>query len=434
MTEKASLETVEPGRAAEPSGLVGARPRGEFDVLVLDAATKMSLASVRSLGRAGLRVALGECFAESDRSRPVAAFRSRYSSCNVVLPSYADEPLAFASAVVNFIREHPTQVVLPVVDGSIAALQPQRARLAELGSVLAVPPDDVLAVANDKERTLKVARSLGIAYPKTMRIDSVDDVASVVAELGLPLVLKPTVSWSTQASARLAPLEVIDQSEAVRVTSEFLLRGSTVLAQQWASGRREGVTLFVADGQVVARCAHVAHRTVPPLGGVSVMRESLPASTELYAAAASLVKAIKLEGPCEVEFRRDAVGRPLLMEINARLAGTIENAVRSGVDFPLMIWEWTTGQPVNPVMEYKAGVRTRWLAGDVRWLRDTFSRAGRPDTVSRSRALWWFGSEFFRTRHYDFVDWHDMRPAMAELGSAAVAARQWWRSRAHSRI
>jgi hypothetical protein len=49
-----------------------------YDILILDAAYKQSLASARSLGRAGLRVALGECFAEHDSSLPVPAFRSRY--------------------------------------------------------------------------------------------------------------------------------------------------------------------------------------------------------------------------------------------------------------------------------------------------------------------------------------------------------------------
>ena len=91
------------------------------------------------------------------------------------------------------------------------------------------------------------------------------------------------------------------------------------------------------------------------------MRESIPVPEELLNAAVSLATTIGVEGPSEVEFRRDASGRPLLMEINARLAGTLENAIHSGVDFPLMIWQWGTGQPIEPVKSYRTGVRTRWL-------------------------------------------------------------------------
>ena len=133
----------------------------------------------------------------------------------------------------------------------------------------------------------------------------------------------------------------------------------------------------------------------------------------------SLATTIGVEGPSEVEFRRDANGRPLLMEINARLAGTLENAIHSGVNFPLMIWQWGTGQPIEPVKSYRTGVRTRWLAGDLRWLWESVLEKGRPDTVSPARGIWTFTSEFFRTRHYDFVDRRDMRPALAEMRDTA---------------
>lgn len=82
-----------------------------YDVLVLHGGYKRSLASARSLGRAGLRVAMGERFVECDPALSIPSFRSRYSAHNVVPPSYAADPAAFAAAVVEFVCEHPTRVV-----------------------------------------------------------------------------------------------------------------------------------------------------------------------------------------------------------------------------------------------------------------------------------------------------------------------------------
>jgi predicted ATP-grasp superfamily ATP-dependent carboligase len=393
-----------------------------YDVLVLDAAYKQSLASVRSLGRAGLRVAAGECFAECDPSRPVPAFRSRFAARNVVLPSYAADAAAFAAAVVGFVREHSTRVVLPNGDGTIAALIPHREQLSGLGCVLALAPNSALEIANDKDRTLEVARKLDIDQPKTMRIDNIDDLPHVLAEFVFPFVLKPTTSWTGQSRSRLVPVDVIDKAEAVDATQRFLAAGAGVLAQQWACGRREGVTLFIVDGEVLASCAHVAHRTSPPLGGASVLRESIPLPQDIYLPAVRLATAIGLQGVCEVEFRRDANNRPLLMEINARLAGTIENAVHSGVDFPLLIWQWAAGLPIDHIEGYRTGIRTRWLHGDLRWLRDNHGRGGRPDSVPRNRALWIIASEFARTRHYDCFDRQDLGPFIAELGNTTAIA------------
>ncbi len=392
-----------------------------YDVLILDASNKQSLACVRSLGRIGLRVAVGECATECGTAQSALSFRSRYAARSLVLPDVAAGADAFAAAVVGFVREHLVRVVIPTNDGAITAMTPYRSQLAALGCTLALASDTTLAIANDKDRTLEVAERLGIDYPRTMRIDSLDDLPAVVTAFEFPFVLKPTVSFPRDAPVRLQVTEVIDEVEAVSAIQTYLSSGSGVLAQQWASGRREGVSLLMVEGEVRAACAHVAYRTSPALGGASVLRESIPLLPDLYDPAVRLVREIGLDGVCEVEFRRDATGRPLLMEVNARLAGTIENALHSGVDFPLLLWQWATGQPVTALAGYRIGVRTRWLHGDLRWLRDNQRRVGRPDSVSRTRALSSFVAEFLRTRHLDCVDWRDLRPALAELRATSRA-------------
>jgi len=394
-----------------------------YDILVLDASYKPTLATVQSLGRAGLRVALGECFVDCDPSLPVLAFRSRHSVRNVVFPNYATDPSGFAKAVIEFVREHPTRVVLPNSDGTIAALMQYREQFTDLGCVFALAPNSALEIANDKGRTLELARQLGIDQPKTMRIESMDDLPAIFAEFDFPFVLKPVASWADRLGHRVVPVEVINEREAVEVTRRFL-DGGSLLAQEWACGRRESVTLLMVDGEVLASCVHAVYRTGPALGGVSVLRQSIPVPEDIYAASVRLAAAIGIQGPCEVEFRRDAHNRPLLMEINARLAGSVYTPVHSGVDFPLMTWQWATGLPIDHVDGYRTGVRTRWLLGDLRWLWDNQRRVGRPDSVSRTGALWTFTTEFIRTRHYDNLDWRDLGPMMVELRIIAAAIRK----------
>jgi glutathione synthase/RimK-type ligase-like ATP-grasp enzyme len=410
--------------AATPPPSAARTEMSGYDILVLDAGNKQSLASVQSLGQAGLRVAVGESLAECGLSRPPLAFRSRYSARNLELPPMTGSGQEFGDAVVEFVRQHPTRVILPTGDSAIGILRSRREELAALGCTLALASNAALDIANDKDRTLALAASLGIAYPRTMRIDSLDGMPAMLAEFGFPFVIKPTSSWTEQSTDRLYPVDVVNEAEAFAIAEKILAAGAGVLAQQWACGLREGVSLFVVDGEILASCAHVAHRTNPALGGVSVMRESIPIQPDIYDSSVSLVKAIGLTGPCEVEFRRDAANQPLLMEVNARLAGTIENAVHSGVDFPQMIWRWATGAPVERCPGYQTGVRTRWLRGELRWLRDNRGRYGRPDTVSQARALWIFGSEFLKTHHYDGIDPHDLGPSALELWTMIRAARK----------
>jgi predicted ATP-grasp superfamily ATP-dependent carboligase len=386
-----------------------------YDILVLDASIKAGLASVRSLARAGLRVAAAESIAQFDPGTPVPAFRSRYCARAVTLPDLIRDRQAFIAALLEFVREHSVRVVLPSGDITIGVLRPYREQLAELGCFLALAPEWALEIANDKDQTLAVARRLGIAQPRTVRIGSTEELGVAEAALGFPFVIKPTISWAGQVWERLVPVDVIDMDEAIEATQRILDAGAGVLAQEWVTGRREGATLFVMGDKVLAACGHIAHRTSPPLGGVSVLRESIEVPKDTLDAAVALVKEIGLQGVCEVEFRRDAAGHPLLMEVNARLAGTIENAVQAGVDFPLMIWNWATGLDLDPVTAYRCGVRTRWLHGDLRWLWQNWARAGRPDAVSHARGVYAFISEFGRTFHYDYFDSRDIRPFLSEI-------------------
>ena len=400
------------------------RDHDSFDILILDAEHRQTLASARSLGRAGLRVALGESLSLHDPALPLPSFRSRYCARPVILPSYSDGPLPYVNAILEFVREHPTRVILPASDVSCAALMPYRQELAELGTVLALPTDSALEVALDKDRTLQVARELGIAYPDLIHIGTIEELSVAIAEFGFPFVLKPTVSWAEKAKARVVPIEVVDKADAADVAMRFFATGSSILAQPWLPGRRESVTLFIVGGEVLASCTHMECRTTPPLGGASVVRESMTTMADSFDAAVRLATAIGIEGLCEVEFRRDAAGRPLLMEINARLVGTIDNSIKSGVNFPLLIWQWATGEPVARVASYRTGVRSRWVHGDLRWLVDNQKRAGRPDSVSRATGIWEFVTEFVRTRHYDYLDLRDIRPFIAACRHTVSATKE----------
>ncbi|MEP7023223.1 MAG: hypothetical protein ABJB47_05300 [Actinomycetota bacterium] len=82
------------------------------------------------------------------------------------------------------------RVVLPASDGAMVALLPWRERLAAAGCLLALPSDTALEVATNKDRTLEVARSLGIEHPKTMRVDCADEIPDMLAMFSFDAALR----------------------------------------------------------------------------------------------------------------------------------------------------------------------------------------------------------------------------------------------------
>ncbi len=321
-----------------------------------------------------------------------------------------------------------TRVVIPSMDGSVAALRSWRSCFEQHGVALALASEAALDAANDKKSTLAFAAELGIPFPRTIPVECAGDTKAALAEVGFPAVIKPTRSWVSNAdqATRVVSRAVLDESDAVRYVEELILLGGSPVIQQMAHGPREAVSLFYAKGEVWAKFAQVAYRTTPVLGGVSVVREGIPMPADLESAAVALVRELDLEGYCEVEFRRDASGCPLLMEINARLSGSIEVAIRSGVPFPALLWHWAAGDtPLAAVEGYQTGVKMRYLKGDMKWLWENIENRGRqPDGVSPQMAIATFARDFIHRQSYDYMDRHDLGPALAALAANVSLARR----------
>ena len=409
---------------------LGAGTAEAVDCLVLDANLRQALAVARSLGRGGRTVAMAE---SSDAwSTPIPAFSSTFVSSTAALPSLSAAPDAYASSLLELLERRPASVVIPAMDASIAALRPRRERI-EKEAALALASEAALDVANDKVRTMALADQLGFRTPRSVAVGASDQVAGALAQVGLPAVIKPVQSWvrGPWQWKRLVPQEVVDEGEGVALCDEMLRLGSpSLLVQEWIPGRREAFCAFYARGRAWAEFAMVAHRTSPILGGYCVLRESIAMPNDLRRAV-GLLEALDLEGFSEIEFRRDALGGLVLMEINARLSGTLELPIRAGIDFPRYLWDWAMGLPLEPSRGYKAGVRLRYLYGDIQWLLENMKQRGeRPDSVPRARALGRFSADFFRPAGYDYVDLGDPGPALRATARGMVGAVR----RAHAKV
>jgi hypothetical protein len=223
-------------------------------------------------------------------------------------------------------------------------------------------------------------------------------------------------SWVTQAGigSRLA-CETVTSDDAGELVVERIMRFGPVLIQEWLPGRRDAVTTYFAHGKIWCTFAQRSYRELPVLGGASVLCESLPPLADIVEPATRLIRAIGLEGCAMTEFRRDQNGRPVLMEVNPRMPGSVSLAIRCGVDIPNMIYAHATGGSLRAIDRYEVGRRLRWLSGDVWSVKSSIDSQGQPDAATPLRAVARFAADFLvRPSELDIVDRHDMAPALTE--------------------
>ena len=406
-----------PATPAGPIPTGTARGTGRVEVLVLDAELRQALVAARSLGRLGLRVGLVKG-GNADPGRLSAPSRySRWAAwCQDTAADFGEDPDAYGEEVLALAAANPGCVVLPCSDGSLGTLRPLRRRLAAHARV-AMAAEAALDTAVDKLRTLQLAAELSIPVPASIPVRADDEIAAALGGARYPVVVKPMASWVREpAGERLLASEATCAAEADAGIRALLERGIPAIVQPWLSGRRESVTVFRVGGVTVAAVSMAAARTTPVLGGASVVRETIPLDPTLRAHTEALLAAAGLDGYASVEFRRDAAGVARVMEINPRLEGSVEVPLRAGVDFPQLLWRWATGRPVERVAGYRTGVRMRWLTGDVRWLAENLRAPDRPDALPAVAAVRTFVGSFAGRQAYDFLDWQDPRPLVAEVG------------------
>lgn len=312
-------------------------------------------------------------------------------------------------------------------DGSIEAVRRRRSEVERLVG-LSLAPEQALAIAIDKTQTLACAKAVGLRAPRGVHITNPGQVDAAIDEVGLPIVVKPARSWVQDSGdgQRLVSSVTSTRAKAEDAIGSILRQGVEVLAQEWLPGQREALSFMRAHGRTWARFAQRADRTFPPLGGNSVLRESIPLPVDIAHAAERLVAEIGLDGYSEVEFRRDPQGRAALMEINPRLSASVEVAVRAGVPFPRLLHDWASGEPLRETPGYRAGLRMRWLGGDLSWLISVLRQQPGPDVPSHGRALGTFAGSFARPSGYDYLDWRDPRPMLLASSGAIRRVRRLW--------
>jgi predicted ATP-grasp superfamily ATP-dependent carboligase len=386
--------------------------RATFDALVLDAGLRQSLVTVRSLGCRGIRVAALEASHGTEMPGSLPTYSSRWCQQKFVAPGYQQCSEPFLSYLEQLLNITGTRVLIASADGTLAAIRQYREQL-ERRVQIALAKEPALSIAISKDQTLEIAKQLGIGIPRGVKVGSVNEVPAALHEIGLPAVVKPVESWLWSKQQGIRPIchLVTTPDEAYCAVEELTSIGGNAIFQQFLSGRREAISFLYAHGDMHACFAQWAKRTQPPLGGTSVLRQSITIPEDIGDQAERLVREIGLEGYSEVEFRRDSNGNPYLMEINPRLSASVEIAVRAGVDFPYLLYQWANEDPIDYVQGYRKGQWMRYLEGDLLTTVQSLMESGRPGVTPPARAIFDFCISFLKPMGYDYLDWKDPLPA-----------------------
>ena len=327
-----------------------------YKVFITDANTNAALAITRSLGKRGIEVVCGESF---KRAR---SFYSKYCSRKIIYPSPITTPKRFIDTLIKYFSEENYDILLPLTDPTILCILK---RIEDISSHVKIPINDYSTQMKtlDKAQTLKIASKINVPIPKTYFIEDINEINEISAQLKYPVIIKPRQSayWKLSKIETGATIYITSKSDLISKYNELHQKIPFPLIQELIQGQELGVYILIHEGELKAIFGLKRIRSFRPLGGASVLRESIQLDSKIKEYAVKLLKEIGWEGIAMVEFKidsRDDV--PKLMEINGRFWGSLHSAITCGVDFPSLFFDTVMGVDVEPVLKYKIGRKSRY--------------------------------------------------------------------------
>ncbi len=366
-----------------------------MSAVVTNAKNRIAYTVVRNLSENGIRVFTADFVPLS------MSFASRFSQGHFIYPSPFKEQDAFIESIIENVHRFGAKVLIPVFEETFL-LAKYRDIVSE-HVAMAIPSYDQILTAHNKDRWMRIARSLGIPVPKTFSVEEVKEKGIGAAGLKFPVLIKP---YQGGGAWGISHIEDAGMLENILSEETYLGRSwDRFFVQEKIEGTVHCVAMLLNKGTLKGHVVYRQLRDFPFTGGQATIRVSIddPFAVDYFQ---KLLEKLSWHGICQADFIVDkATGVPYLIDINPRFWGSLVQGIASGVDFPYMLYRIARDGDTRSIPGYKRGVVTRWIWGDLRTFPDAF-RCARNKTFFLKDYIRMFGKRVI----FDDFDLHDPLP------------------------
>ncbi len=318
--------------------------------------------------------------AGAEPKRDALAAASRYAVAYHRIPNPWHAARPFETALRALVAEHACEAIVTCSDVTMARLEG-----LDVGAPTLPVLDDALHRVTDKVTLAEVCAEAGVMYPRTVSADDGDQSSNE-----MPLIVKPrrtAVPTPHRVLSRTGAFVVHTADELDAAVSELREIGLEVIVQRRVQRafkvnvsfvRRSGLTSF-----------HIAYRVLrehPAQGGLAATIETLDPLSGVGARALEAAQRVcdtaGYVGLANVEFYGQDDGELCLIEVNARVWGSIDFPEQLGLRPTERAVRDVLGEPPEPPVAYVAGRRFHRLTLEVKALL-----APSPERGSRLRLL-----------------------------------------------
>ncbi len=281
----------------------------------------------------------------------------------------------YTDALLGICEAEHVRLIVPQTTREIPRLAKDRAIFDRHGVRVMVADAGVINRANDKVATLRAFESVGLPVPGFRVADTPGAVMTAASQFGYPdnpVVIKLPVSNGMRGLRVLQEqAQSFDDFASKKPEpgsmslNEFLriYRSGTgsarIMVCEYLPGDEYSVDAFREGEFTIA----VPRRRTVIRSGISFVTD-VDLDQEIIDQSLRGAAALSIEGTFGFQFKRDAEGRPRLLECNPRIQGTMVASAIAGANVIWMGVRWALGLPTEPPGSIRDGTRfSRYWGG-----------------------------------------------------------------------
>lgn len=271
---------------------------------------------------------------------------------NYMVDKYIRVPEAtnekYVDIILDICRMEKVDIYFPNISAEVSAVAKRANEFSQIGTKVSIANQSVVDLVNNKLHTYDFLKEHGLSVPQYYPIYNVSDFETGCKQLGFPN--KP-VCIKLVSNSGSRGVRIIDASRnryqifAHEKPNSFftsyedmlsILKSAPALDEmmlvEYMPGNEYTVDLLADNGKVLYM---VGRENVVSL--MSIAQRSIVARiNSAYEMCEEIVRLLNYTGNIGFDFMKNAIGEPILMDINPRLTATVSVIAAAGVNLPYL--------------------------------------------------------------------------------------------------
>lgn len=255
-----------------------------------------------------------------------------FSNAFYTVPAAKDEK--FIPTLTEIIKKERIQLLVPIVDYEFAKIGQNLEEFRKIGCVTAISSPETIAIANEKEKTFRFFRAIGIDTPHTWMPDELPDPST----LKFPLFIKPRTGRASLDTYK------INNPDELSYYSKLV---DDPIYQEYVKGKEYTIDVLSDFQQRVIGV--VPRQRVETKVGISYKGRTVD-DPLMVEKAKYIAERLHNVGHCNMQLFVTDDGKYCFFEINPRYSGTLTLTIAAGLNSPYLLCRMVLGDNIEPMI------------------------------------------------------------------------------------